>query len=194
MKIKKKIRLFAIIIAAASAGWVLLAKSKTVRDANTGLNGSFETVQSGLPVNWLFYTSKTASSGDFDIALDQSEFKDGKQSLKFTVRKCSDQGGWRSPGFCQEFKAEPGETYSISFWAKNDGSKFVAKAGGVNAFEHDYQMIAATSEQIESWRRFSTNVSIAKGMRALRWELNVLQPGTFWIDDLKIEKIANNPL
>ena len=99
-----------IIALGASGGCALGAPmSETVVDKAAGMNGSFEVSKSGLPVNWLFYTKKTVPSGDFDILIDTKEFKDGKQSLKFAVRACSETGGRLSPGFCKEFKAKPGD-------------------------------------------------------------------------------------
>ena len=83
--------------------------SEQVTDETAGMNGSFEYIQSGLPVNWLFYTPKTVPEGDFEIVIDTIEFAEGRQSLKFIVRECSANGGWHSPGFCSEFPAKPGE-------------------------------------------------------------------------------------
>ena len=194
MKVLKRTCLLGVIAVVAPISCVLVAKSKIVTDKTAGLNGSFEITKSGLPVNWIFYTSKTVSSGDFDIVIDQNDFKDGKQSLKFVVRKCSDKGGRLSPGFSQEIDAVPGETYSISFWAKNSGCEFIARVGGVNAFHGDCRTMVKSRESIESWRQFSTKVMIPKEMKALRWELNILRQGTFWIDDLKIEKVTNQDI
>ena len=63
--------------------------SEFVMDKNAGVNGSFEIVKSGLPVNWLIYTPRTVETGDFDLIIDTTEFKDGRQSLHFAVRECS---------------------------------------------------------------------------------------------------------
>ncbi len=108
--------------------------SKTYYDAAAGMNGSFEVTKSGLPVNWLLFTPETVENSDFDLIIDSSEYKDGKQSLKFLVRKCDAQGEWYSPGFCKEYEAVPGESYVISFWVKNNGCEFFIKIGGVSAF------------------------------------------------------------
>ena len=166
--------------------------SETVADKSAGVNGSFEYTKSSFPVNWLLYTEKTVESGDFDILIDTDEFKDGKQSLKFVVRKCSDTGGRLSPGFCQEFKANPGETYNISFWAKNHGSEFVSKVSGVSAFQVLHETVVGQSnEKIDDWRLFECEYKIPEKMEALRFELNILHPGTFWIDDVRIKKITD---
>src|SRR6476660_9586710 len=87
------------------------ALSERPVDPAAGVNGSFETTKAGLPVNWIVYTPKTVPTGDFDIVVDTVQFKDGKQSLKFSVRQSSSRGGRLSPGLSQVFKARPGETF-----------------------------------------------------------------------------------
>lgn len=163
--------------------------SEIIEDKTAGLNGSFEYTKSGLPVNWILFTSKTVPTGDFDLIIDTTEFKDGKQSLKFFVRECSPNGGWLSPGFCKEYEALPGETYRVSFWIKNYGCEFLIKIGGVSASRGQYDTIVKSKETIDTWRLFDHNYTIPQEMNAIRFEMNIVQPGSFWIDDIKIEKI-----
>lgn len=165
--------------------------SETVPDPAAGMNGSFEVTKSGLPVNWSFYTPRTVPAGDFDIMMDNTDFKDGKQSLKFVVRKCEETGGRLSPGFFKEFPdTKPGETYQISFWAKNAGSEFVFQARGVSPSGGEPGVIIRSKETIDEWRRFECIHTIPPKMR-LRLELNVVQPGTFWIDDIQMVRVNN---
>src|ERR1039458_6744963 len=107
--------------------------SESISDRSAGMNGSFEITKNGLPVNWILYTPKTLPDADFDIIIDTTEFKDGRQSLKFSVRKCSGAGGLYSPGLDQEFDAKKGEVCKVSFWIKNIGSEFIVKISGVSA-------------------------------------------------------------
>jgi len=165
--------------------------SKEIRDKDAGMNGSFEITKSGLPVNWLVYTPETVPKGDFDIITDTTEYKAGKQSLKFVVRECSSAGGWWSPGFCNEYQALPGEIYRISFWVRNHGSEFHIQIGGVSATLGEYDTIVKSQETIDNWQLFEYYYTIPEKMKAIRIEMNILQPGTFWIDDLKIEKVES---
>ena len=165
--------------------------SKQIRDKTAGMNGSFEIAKSGLPVNWLVYTPTTVPTGDFDIIIDTTEYKDGKQSLKFLVRECSPVGGWWSPGFCNEYQALPGEIYRISFWIKNHESEFLIRIGGVSVSKGEYDTIVNSDETINDWQLFEYYYTIPEKMKAIRFELNILQPGTFWIDDLKIERAVS---
>jgi hypothetical protein len=141
------------------------------------MNGSFEVTESGLPVNWLLYTPKTVPTGDFDLVIDTTEYKEGSQSLKFVVRECSRAGGRLSPGFAQEYEAAPGDTYRVSFWVKNDGSEFVVRIRGVSAMEGDDVTIVKSQEAIDTWQAFEYDYTIPEKMNALRFEMNILQPG-----------------
>jgi hypothetical protein len=166
--------------------------SESITDKSAGMNGSFEHTKNGLPVNWLLYTPKTVGTGDFDIIIDTTEFKDGKQSLKFLVRKCSAVGSWHSPGLDQEYDANPGETYNVSFWVKNIGSEFIVHISGVSAFKGQDGPVERSKDTITTWRLFEYKYTIPPKMERLRFEMNILHPGSFWIDDIRIEKINDN--
>jgi len=161
--------------------------SESVMDTDVGFNGSFEHVKSGLPINWLVYTPKTVPTGDFELIIDSTDSKEGSQSLHFLVRECSPDGGWHSPGFCKEIDGVKGEHYMVSFWVKNSGSRFFIRVGGVSAFEGQYDTIVESSETIETWRLFEYEYVMSQDMERIRIEISILQPGSFWIDDLKIE-------
>ncbi|MBN1791505.1 MAG: hypothetical protein JW830_13470 [Bacteroidales bacterium] len=161
--------------------------SEQIPDSSAGMNGSFEYTQSGLPVNWLLYTPNTVPSGDFDIIIDTIAPQNGKQSLKFMVRDCLPTGGWHSPGFCNQYGAMPDETYRVSFWVKNEGCRFLIRIGGVSATQVIYDTIVNSQATIESWELFEHDYTVPQGMAAIRIEANILQPGTFWVDDLRID-------
>ena len=163
--------------------------SEQIHDKTAGMNGSFEFTDSGLPVNWLIYTPTTIPTGDYELIIDTIEYKDGKQSLKFLVHECSPTGGWHSPGLCQQYNATPGETYKVSFWVKNEGSEFRVKIGGVSAFEGQYDTVVKSRESIHDWKLFEYDYKMPREFETIRFELNVLKPGSFWIDDIKIEGI-----
>ena len=46
-----------------------------------------------------------------------------------------------------------------------------------------------SKETMDTWQQFEKTYTIPPKMTAIRFEMNILQPGTFWIDDIKIEKI-----
>ena len=166
--------------------------SEKETDSSVGLNGGFEVSKNGLPVNWLMYTPKTVPDADFVIELDKDDFKEGKQSLRFDVKKCSSIGGRYSPGFTNEFfdtgRFEGEGIYKISFWIKNHGTTFNVSGGSVAAKEGDMKTLIEVNERIDEWRLLEYEINVPKDSW-LRMELNILQPGTFWIDDIKIEKL-----
>lgn len=166
--------------------------SEKETDKTAGINGGFEIIENNLPVNWLMYTPNTVPNSDFTITFDSTFYIEGKQSLRFDVKKCLTTGGWTSPGFSNEFSETGSFTgegiYKLSFWVKNDGSKFLIEAGGVSAMEGDMNTLIESDEQIEEWKFLQYEINVPED-RHLRMQLNILQPGTFWIDDIQIIKI-----
>lgn len=160
--------------------------SEWVIDDSVGLNGGFEVTKDGLPVNWLVYTPATIPTGDYDLVIDTVEHKEGRQSLKFVVRDCASTGGWYSPGFSKEYEAASGVTYHVGFWVKNERSRFRAKVGGVSAFKGEYETIVEGGDSIPEWHRYVYAYTMPAGFHRLRLEINVLSPGTFWVDDITI--------
>ena len=161
--------------------------SELEKDKSAGLNGGFEVSSKGLPVNWMMYTPNTVKDADFKIVLDNEVYKEGKQSLKFDVVKCSSIGGRFSPGFTNEFFESREGSYKLSFWVKNEGSTFKISAGGVSAKKGNMAVLIDENEQISDWKLLEYQIDIPTD-NWLRMELNVLQAGTFWIDDIQIEK------
>ena len=89
-------------------------------------------------------------------------------------------------GFTQEFDADPNSQYMLSFWIKNDGSEFRISAGGVAPMTGDMKTLLQVSESINDWKLYEYTIEVAEEFERLRIEVNVLQPGTFWIDDIRI--------
>ncbi|MBI4468575.1 MAG: carbohydrate binding domain-containing protein [Acidobacteria bacterium] len=165
--------------------------SESVLVESAGINGGFEITQSGLPVNWLVYTPETIPTGDYDLIIDTGEYRAGKQSLKFVVRECSPDGGWRSPGFSKEYEATAGVTYTVGFWVKNDGAEFRVRIGGVSATEGRYETIVQSADTIATWRYYEHKYRMPPEFDRIRFELNILRPGTFWIDEVTIRGISD---
>jgi hypothetical protein len=175
------------------AGSALLAGcqtfSRSVDDPTAGMNGGFEVVRDGLPVNWLLYTPDVIPDGDYDLIIDHDRPHSGENSLRFEVRACRPTGGWHSPGFSQQFEAEPGETYTIGFWVRNRSAIFIARVGGVSAFDGEYELIVRTDEEFADWKYFEHEYTMPDEFDELRFEFNVLSPGTVWVDDIAISGI-----
>ena len=48
--------------------------------------------------------------------------------------------------------------------------------------------LVETGDQIDQWRQFEFEIDVPNEMW-LRLQLNILKPGTFWIDDVRIELV-----
>jgi len=166
--------------------------SEHIEDKSAGMNGGFEVSKNGLPVNWLMYTPKTVPDGDFNIILDKDIFKEGKQSLRFEVKACSSAGEWRSPGFTNDFfeigKYRGEGQYKLSCWIRNDGTEFSLSAGGVSAKTGNMITFIRESKPLNEWELLEYTIDVPED-QWLRMQLNILKPGSFWIDDIRIEKI-----
>jgi hypothetical protein len=138
------------------------------------------------------YTPRTVDDAEFSIRLDREIVKEGQQSLRFEVARCSAAGGRNSPGFTSEFLhlgkyPGPGK-YALSFWIQNDGAEYVVMAGGVSAKRGDMRVLVRDDAQTAEWQRLKFTIDVADD-QWLRIELNILRPGTFWIDALDIERL-----
>ena len=181
---------------AVAAGSFLIGcekMSESYLDESVGINGGFEVTRNGLPVNWLVYTPATIPTGDYDLVIDTVEYIEGRQSLKFVVRDCSPTGGWHSPGLSKEYEATTEVTYLVGLWVKSDGSRFRAKVGGVSAFQGEYETIVETGDSIPEWRHYEHRYTMPEGFDRLRLEINVLGPGTVWVDDITIAETSIDP-
>ena len=165
------------------------AMSRTETDSSVGMNGGFEVERSGLPVNWIVYAPDTVPNSDFDLIVDTADVHAGTRSLKFVVRDCSGVGGWRSPGFCNEFAAVPGETYHVGFWVKSEGATFMAHVGGVTPKTGEYEMIVRATDDSGEWKYYGHDYTLPEKYDTLRFQFNVLSPGTIWIDEVTISGI-----
>lgn len=163
--------------------------SEHIVDDKAGFNGSFESEKNGVPINWITYTSKTAKYANFRLYFDTKEAKDGKQCLRFDVKNCSDKGGRLSPGIAQEILVKEGETYRLTYWVKNKESNFRVVAKAVNANNEQFCYSLTSGETINEWTEKTAICAIGKSMTKLRIEVNILSPGAFWIDDIKVERL-----
>ncbi len=162
--------------------------SQSVMDKKAGLNGGFELVKNGLPVNWLCYTQLTTGSGDFDIYANEADKTEGKQSLTIDVRTCSDKGGRFSPGLAKEFEVIPGETYVITFKVKQTTTQTKITLNAVAAIRKSDDLIIRLKEPITDWQTLSYEYKVPASMPRIRFEISVLKPGIFQIDEVTIRK------
>lgn len=162
--------------------------SESYSDTAAGFNGGFETLQKNLPVNWMMYTPKTVSSGEFDLSIDSTLKKEGRYALHFLVKTCSAKGGHLSPGMAKEIEVQAGETYYISLWVYNKSATYRIALSGVNAKHIADKKEIESSEATPDWKQIEMEFKIPSHMNTLRLEFNVVQPGECWVDEITIRK------
>jgi len=178
-----------LVLSFSAVAFSFRKMSESIRKPSVDMNGGFEHTKSDLPVNWIVYSPSSIPTGKYDLMFDTDDFKEGKQSLKFLVHKCSDKGGRYSPGITQEYPAQPVESYLVSYWIKNDGCRYAVIAGGVDAKTSHYETIDSSSGRTQAWRFVKHKIRLPRKYKRVRFELSIRSPGTLWIDDVKIEQI-----
>jgi hypothetical protein len=183
-------RLLIYIAIAMSVLTGCISGSTEIKGYDCKMNGGFETIKNGLPVNWYYYSMEKESKGEFDLISDSILFKEGKRSLKFQVKTCESIGGWRSPGFFEEFKVQPGETYKISFSVINEGCDFKVIVGtGMKGNPGPIKTLLRTRETFAEWKYFEYNFDIPQVNDNIRFEANIMSAGTIWFDEIRIEGV-----
>lgn len=168
--------------------------SITEQDESAGFNGGFEIVRSGLPVNWSFHYPPI-TQGDVDISLDTTDYIEGRQSLKLVVHRVQGTGGWQNPGLFQVPSAEPQHTYRVSMWLKNEGCTVVVFIRSENPTEAPKPQVTRLDEggtRRGIWYHFDQTYTVPKRYHNIRIQVTVAQPGTLWIDDVRVEDTASS--
>jgi len=176
------------------------------RGKNLGYNGSFEIVESELPVNWTI-SRYPVKEGTVEVFVDTTDAVSGERSLRIVVHEYSSTNRWK-PFLFQVRDAEVGETYAVSLWLKNQGCKVLLEIG----YEGKYHMFGGQSEEEkrdyaahprisevlgeaemgdDEWRQFRYQYTVPETDGTIRLELTILQKGTLWIDDVQIELVAD---
>ena len=158
------------------------------QDPSAGFNGSFEKIKHGLPLNWNIYAPASYQK-DYYLVYDENDKKHGKHSLRFDVKKViATQHPRKNPGMNGNIEAETGNKYKVSFWIKNKGCNFRINAGSWRPGMRQKPLIRS-KEDIKEWKYFEYEYTVPDSVSNVGFELNLSSPGTFWIDDVRIEKI-----
>lgn len=158
-------------------------------DSSAGFNGSFEKTKHGLPLNWHIYTSEEYQKS-YKLIFDNINVKEGNQSLRFEIHKIDTLILYEEligPGMFSYADAEIGKKYKISFWIKNQGCKFNIHIGN-QFFGFNSEDILETNENFTVWTYFEYEYTIPESNPGICFGLNFMSPGTFWIDDIRLEK------
>ena len=161
------------------------------RDETIGLNGSFEIIDSGYPVNWKFH-GPPIKKGDAKVLLDTRIVKDGKHSLKIVAHhvRTTDRI-WKRPGFKTTIPVESGKKYRLSFFLRNNGCKFyVGWICGIGwKKETRSKYVVRSKESFDEWRFFQDTLTISELEDRINLNFVITEPGTLWVDDVRVEEV-----
>ena len=158
-------------------------------DNEAGLNGSFETTDSGYPVNWAFFPNPE-SDDLFQVSIDTTKAQEGKQSLQLYTNQSEKTVGFRS----RRVSVEPGKTYKLSFAIQNDGGNLKVrrivqdKSGKDNRRS---EIIVDTSSASSNWETFEETLEVIEGERNVVLIFLVDGPGRLWVDNVRVEEVTN---
>lgn len=153
----------------------------------SGLNGGFETTDSGYPVNWAFFLNP--ESDDFvRISVDTTKAQEGKQSLELATDQSEKTVGFRS----LRVPVQPGKTYNISFAIQNDGCalkvrRIVQDTSGTD--NRRTEIIVETSSPTSDWETFEETLVVSDGEANVVLVFLVDGPGTLWFDNVQVEEV-----
>jgi hypothetical protein len=155
-----------------------------------GLNGSFETVEGGYPVNWTFFPNPETNAS-IRVILDSEDVLEGKYSLKLVVQQQDKIPGFRS----RRVAVEAGKRYKLTMSIKAVGCTF-----RVNRIIQDRmgkknlrtKIIANTSTSSGDWQDYDETLDIIKGESYVLLIFLVEGTGEFWSDNIQLRELANN--
>lgn len=160
----------------------------SIGDNTAGLNGGFETTETGYPVNWAFFPNPESDS-TIQIVLDSARVVEGAHSLQVVVRPNDRLPVLRS----RRFSVEPGRYYRLSGSFLNEGchvqvNRIVQNGHGNTDRRRD--LIVNTSASSPEWATFEETISVAADEGNVLLVIMIGASGTVWFDDVKIEELT----
>ena len=155
---------------------------------DAGLNGGFETTDSGYPVNWAFFPNPE-SDGIFRVSVDQTKAQEGEQSLELTSNQNEKTVGFRS----RRVSVEPGKTYHISFAVQNDCCSLKVRRivqDGSGTDNRRSEIIVDTSSVSSDWETLEETLLVSEGERNVMLVFLVDGLGTLWVDNVRVEEVT----
>ena len=155
-------------------------------ERSAGLNGGFELMDAGYPVNWAFGPNPE-SVESFRVSVDTERSVEGSNSLRLISTRDDRTKAFRS----QSVPVESGEEYRIAFSVINEGcslrvNRVMTNASGMTHFQA--RTIVDTSESTAGWVRFEEIFTPVQGEAYIFLVFLVDGVGTLWCDDVRVEE------
>lgn len=155
------------------------------RDDTAGLNGGFEITRNGLPVNWYFYRAPL-EDGSAQVRVETADRVEGMRSLRLDVQSVDTAARARLTGFFQVVPAQAGRTYLVSLWLKNPEAPIRLILRSERPQDASDPMIADLPPNAD-WQPYEYTWTVPPEYENLRIEMQPLGPGTFLLDDVRID-------
>jgi hypothetical protein len=181
----------ALLISCAAPSYIVR------RQPNAGLNGSFEVVSTGYPVNWSFSASPI-QDGSMVVSLDGENVQDGSQSLKIEARSDSQAGEvfyqvWSKPSFSARTSVQAGKLHRIGFWLRSLGAevhvRWVTTSEDYQQHYRHKDLVAGDLPEGE-WVLIEDFVTIEDSEALLELIFVATRTGVFWCDGVQVEEVA----
>jgi len=159
------------------------------RDSTAGLNGGFETTDSGYPVNWSFFPNPE-SDAVFQVSIDETHAQEGNQSLKLVTDQSDITVGFRS----HRIPVQPGNAYKISLSMQNSECTLRVKRVLQDASGTDNvrsEIIVDTSTSNSDWETFEETLTVSDGESYIVLVFLVDGPGSIWFDDIRVDRVSD---
>jgi hypothetical protein len=187
---QRVISILTVFLIGATAIFLASCRGDQISDSDAAavLNGSFENVEDGCPVNWAFFPNPK-STDSLQVILDSENAVDGKHSLKLEIKQNDKTPGFRS----HRIPVQSGKTYKLAMSVKTDGctykvNRIVQDALGKTNLRAD--IIFNTPKPSAEWQRHEETISIAEGEACVLLIFLIEGAGSLWCDDIQFEKIG----
>ena len=159
-------------------------------DKLAGLDGSFETKDSGFSINWQI-NGALFKNKDAGLFLDKADKKDGSQSLKLKVSRSGTSE--QNPGISTRLAVMPEKKYKLSFWLKNSAGFSVNWKSTADRGENPGRLgvSARSSKGVQNWTEYADTISTEPGENGLELKFLLTETGDLWIDNVMFEEIAD---
>ncbi|MFC2086211.1 carbohydrate binding domain-containing protein [Bacteroidota bacterium] len=162
------------------------------KNESIGVNGDFEEIKNGYPLNWDIHASPI-NKGHSKIILDTVDVQNGTYSLKIeAIKVAGGKKAWKKPGLSKELNIEPNKKYKLSIWIKNTDSKFYVKwttLDKANKKQLSSKTFIEMDVTVTTWYYFKEIITTNANEEILKLEIVVTQPGTLLVDNIKFEEI-----
>jgi hypothetical protein len=183
-------RIFTVSLVSLTAIFLTSCQSNELIKSSpaAGLNGGFETVEEGYPVNWAFFPNPE-SSPSLQVVSDSEHVREGQRALKIVIGKPDRIPGFRS----RRIPVQSGRKYTLAMSVRTEGCKLkvnrvVLDASRTKNLRSD--TIVDARDSLPEWKRYEETLAVSEDEAYVFLIFLIDGSGTLWCDDISIEEIT----